>query len=129
MASQTLSKEELKQKASDEIDLRADEIVSLAQTILKNPEPGFRETKTSHLVGGKLAELCIPFRAGLALTGIRAELIAGTAGPALAILGELDSLIVNQHPFADAATGAAHACGHHCQIAMMFGALYALRQP
>lgn len=129
MASQTLSKEELKQKASDEIDSRADEIVSLAQTILKNPEPGFRETKTSQLVGGKLAELGIPFRAGLALTGIRAELIGGSAGPALAILGEMDSLIVNQHPFADSATGAAHACGHHCQIAMMFGALYALNQP
>ena len=129
MASRTLSKEELKQKASDEIDSRADEIIAMAKTILQNPEPGFRETKTSQLVGSKLAEMSIPFRAGLALTGIRAELIAGTAGPALAILGELDSLIVNQHPFADAATGAAHACGHHCQIAMMFGALYALRQP
>ena len=129
MASHVLSKEELKKRANDEIDSRADEIVGLAQAILKNPEPGFRETKTAQLVGGKLAQLDIPFRAGLALTGIRAELIGGTAGPALAILGELDSLIVNQHPFADAATGAAHACGHHCQIAMMFGALYALRQP
>ena len=129
MASRTLSKEELKQRANEEIDSRADEIISIAQTILKHPEPGFRETKTSQLVGSKLAELGIPFRAGLALTGIRVELIAGSAGPALAILGEMDSLIVNQHPFADAATGAAHACGHHCQIAMMFGALYALNQP
>ena len=128
MASQTLSKEELKKKASDEIDSRADEIVAIAKVILKNPEPGFRETKTSHLVAGKLAELGIPFRAGLAVTGVRADLIGGTAGPALAILGELDSLIVNQHPHADPVTGAAHACGHHCQIAMMFGALYALNQ-
>ena len=129
MASRTLSKEDLKQKASKEIDSRADEIIALAQTILKNPEAGFRETKTSHLVASKLAELGIPFRAGLALTGVRVELIGGTAGPALAILGELDSLIVNQHPFANSTTGAAHACGHHCQIAMMFGALYALNQP
>ena len=129
MASHSLSKEDLKLKAGEEIDSRADEIIALAQTILKNPEPGFRETKTSHLVASKLAEIGIPFRAGLALTGIRVELIGGTAGPALAILGELDSLIVNQHPFADATTGAAHACGHHCQIAMMFGALYALNQP
>lgn len=128
MASQTLPKEELKKKASDEIDSRADEIVAIAKAILKNPEPGFREIKTAQLVAGKLAELGIPFRAGLAVTGVRADLIGGTAGPALAILGELDSLIVNQHPHADPVTGAAHACGHHCQIAMMFGALYALNQ-
>ena len=123
------SKSELKRRAFDEIDAKADEIVNIAKTILQNPEPGFRETKTSGLVASKLAELGIPFRAGLALTGIRSELIGGSAGPALAILGELDSLIVNQHPHADPNTGAAHACGHHCQIAMMFGAIFGLMQP
>ncbi len=122
------SKTDLKRRAFQEIDARADEIVNLAKTILKNPEPGFREAKTSKLVAGKLAELGAPFRAGLALTGIRSEFIGGSAGPALAILGELDSLIVNQHPFADPETGAAHACGHHCQIGMMFGAMLGLIQ-
>jgi amidohydrolase len=123
------SKEDLKRLAFEEIDARADEIVSLAKTILQNPEPGFRETKTAKLVAGKLAELSIPFRGGLALTGIRSELAGGSAGPTLAILGELDSLIVNEHPFADPDTGAAHACGHHCQIAMMLGAAMGLMQP
>ena len=33
------SKEELKRRAFQEIDDRADEIIGLAQTILKNPEP------------------------------------------------------------------------------------------
>ena len=122
------SKEELKLRVFQEIDSRADEIVTLAKTILAHPEPGFRETKTSHLVATKFAELGIPFRAGLALTGVRGELIGGTAGPSLAILGELDSLIVNEHPHADASTGAAHACGHHCQIAMLMGAAMALGQ-
>ena len=123
------SKEDLKRLAFQEIDARSDEIVNLAKTILQNPEPGFRETKTSDLVARKFAELGMPFRAGLALTGIRSDLIGGTAGPALAILGELDSLIVNEHPYANPDTGAAHACGHHCQIAMMFGAAMALMQP
>ena len=122
------SKEDLKLRAFQEIDARADEIVSLAQTILKNPEPGFRESKTSNLVASKFAELGIPFRAGLAMTGVRSELVGGTAGPTLAILGELDSLIVNEHPHADPDTGAAHACGHHCQIGMLFGATMALMQ-
>ena len=122
------SKEELKLRAFQEIDARADEIVTLAKTILAHPEPGFRETKTSHLVSTKFAEMGIPFRAGLALTGVRGEIVGGTAGPALAILGELDSLIVNEHPHADGSTGAAHACGHHCQIAMLMGAAMALGQ-
>ena len=123
------SKDELKGQVFAEIDSRADEIVNLAKTILGHPEPGFRENKTSKVVAGKLAALGIPFRAGLALTGIRAQLIGGTAGPALAILGELDSLIVSEHPYADPVTGAAHACGHHCQIAMMLGAAIGLMQP
>ena len=122
------SKEDLKRLAFQAIDDRADEIVGLAQTILKNPEPGFRETKTSHLVSSKFAELGIPFRAGMAMTGVRGELTGGTSGPTLAILGELDSLIVSEHPHADAATGAAHACGHHCQIGMLFGAVLGLMQ-
>ena len=123
------SREELKSRVFAEIDVRADEIVNLAKTILQNPEPGFRENKTSALVASKLAELSIPFRTGLAMTGIRAELAGGSTGPTLAILGELDSLIVNEHPFADPNTGAAHACGHHCQTPMVIGALFGLMQP
>ena len=124
----TASREELKRRASETIDSRADELVALAKTILENPEPGFRETKTSRLVAGKFAELGIPARVGLGLTGVRADLPGGSPGPALAIIGELDSLIVNEHPHADKQTGAAHACGHHCQIGMITGAAMALMQ-
>ncbi len=123
------SREELKRRASEAIDSRADELVGVARTILENPEPGFREVKTSRLVAGKFAELGIPARVGLGVTGVRADIVGGSAGPALAVLGELDSLIVNEHPHADQATGAAHACGHHCQVAMLLGAAMALQQP
>ncbi len=123
-----VSKEELKQRAFREIDGRADEIISVAKAILNDPEPGFRETKTSRLVASKFADMGVPFKAGLAMTGVRSELVGGSAGPTLAILGELDSLIVNEHPYANQETGAAHACGHHCQIGMMFGAAFALMQ-
>ena len=75
------SKEELKALVFREIDSRADEIIGLAQTILKNPEPGFREVKTSRLVSDKFAELGIPFRAGLGLTGVRGELLGRDSRP------------------------------------------------
>ena len=121
--------EELKQRAFREIDSRSDEIINLAKLILQNPEPGFREVKTASVVAKKFAELGIPFRSGLALTGVRAEIAAPNPGPTLALIGELDSLIVNEHPFADSETGAAHACGHHCQIGMLMGAAIGLNIP
>lgn len=123
------SRDELKLRAFQEIDSRADELTTLAQSILNNPEPGFREVKTSRLVAEKFAQMGIPFRAGLGMTGVRADLVGGSAGPTLALLGEMDSLIVAEHPFADPNTGAAHACGHHCQIAMLLGATMGLMQP
>ena len=123
------SSDELKRIAFEEIDSRADEIINISKTILNNPEPGFREINTAKLVSEELGNLGIPFRAGLAITGIRADLLCGNPGPTMAILGELDSLIVNEHPFANPSTGAAHACGHHCQIGMLLGAAMALNQP
>lgn len=123
------SKEEVKLQVFDAIDSRADDLINLSKTILSNPEPGFREVKTSELVCKALAEMGIPFRSGLGLTGVRADLLGGSPGPTMALLGELDSLIVNEHPYADSATGAAHACGHHCQIGMLLGAAVGLNQP
>lgn len=122
------SKEELKRQVFNAIDSRADDLVNLAKTILANPEPGFREVKTSQLVGSFFGEMGMPFRSGLGLTGVRADLLGGSPGPTMALLGELDSLIVNEHPHADATTGAAHACGHHCQIGMLMGAAVGLNQ-
>ena len=119
---------DLKDRAFAEIDRRADELVRIAQQILAQPEPGFREFKTAALVGEQFATMGVPFRSGLGMTGVRGEIVGGGAGPTLAIIGELDSLIVNEHPYADPDTGAAHACGHHCQIALLLGATMALMQ-
>ena len=37
-------------------------------------------------------------------------------------MGELDALMMPSHCHADPVTGAAHACGHHAQMAMVIGA-------
>lgn len=113
------SKEELKTKVCREIDKRAEEIIGIAQEICRNPEPGFREVKTARLVANKFTEFGLKYQDGLAITGVKTVINGGSPGPTVAVLGELDSLIVPDHPFADKNTGAAHACGHHCQIAQM----------
>ena len=120
------SKEDLKRLASEIIDSKAEDLIAIAQTILKNPEPGFRELKTAKLVAEQFGALGLQPRSGLAVTGVRADASGSTPGPTMAVLGELDSLIVGDHPHADPVTNAAHACGHHCQIAMMLGAASAL---
>ena len=120
------SKEDLKRKAAEIIDAKADNLVTIAKTILKNPEPGFRELKTAKLVAEQFAAMGMQPRNGLAITGVRADASGSAPGPTMAVLGELDSLIVGEHPHADPVTNAAHACGHHCQIAMMIGAAMAL---
>ncbi len=121
------TKEELKARVSEAIDQRAQEIIGISQHILDNPEPGYREESTARFVGEQMDKLGLPHRDGLALTGIKSWMDAGASGPTIAVVGELDSMIVPDHSKADPATGAAHACGHHCQIGMMLGVATGLR--
>jgi amidohydrolase len=125
-----LTKAELKHKACDAIDRRKKEIISVAQDILAHPETGFSETRTAGLVAQQFDELGVRHRTGLAITGVKGGISGGGGpGPRIAIIGELDSLSVEQHPHSDPRTGAAHACGHNCQIGMMLGTVIGLLTP
>ena len=125
-----LTRQELKQKACAAIDKRKQELIEITKDVLSHPEPGFFEVRTADLVARKFHEMGISHRKGLALTGLKGSVPGGNgAGPRVAIIGELDSLVVSEHPHADPDTGAAHACGHHCQIGMMLGALTGLMVP
>ena len=121
--------EELKSSAQAAIDDRAEWLIDIARTILDNPEPGFTEYKTSRFVSEKLSELGISHESGIAITGLKGVVKGGRPGPTIAVIGELDSLRVLEHPHADPETGAAHACGHHCQTPMMLGAAVGLLVP
>ena len=125
-----LTVEELKRRACETIEKRKKEIIGVAQQALSHPEAGFREHRTAALVAQKFNELRIPHESGLALTGLKGRIQGGAgSGPRVAVIGELDSLVVTEHPHADPETGAAHACGHHCQLGMMLGATMGLQTP
>ncbi|MDP7533760.1 MAG: amidohydrolase, partial [SAR202 cluster bacterium] len=121
--------EQLKAIAQAAIDERAEWMIEAAQAILVNPEPGFLEVKTSKFVSEKLSELGVAHQSGIALTGLKGVIKGGKPGPTVAVIGELDSLRVLEHAHADPETGAAHACGHHCQTPMMLGAAVGLLAP
>ncbi|MGE3541313.1 MAG: amidohydrolase [Candidatus Tectimicrobiota bacterium] len=118
---------EFKTQVQSNIDARSPWLIDIAKTILAHPEPGFQEVQTARLVSDKFHELGIAHDTGLALTGLKGYIRGGRPGPTVAVIGELDSLRVPSHPHADPATGAAHACGHHCQIGMMLGVAAGLK--
>lgn len=118
--------EKLKQAAFAAIDEAADDLEAYAASVAKEPEFGFKEFKTAEKVKAQFDKLGIPYRSGLAITGVKGELKGGKPGPTIAILGELDAMGCPEHPLADPNTGAAHACGHHIQQSAMLAAAYGL---
>ena len=117
---------ELKQKVIKTIEENRARLLETADFLLKNPELGYCEYKTSAFVRSELEKLGLTVKTDLAITGLRADIASGKPGPRIAIMGELDALPVPSHPFADPATGAAHACGHYAQLLMMLAAAQAL---
>ena len=112
--------EELKSDVLAAIDNRRDEIISIGHCIWENPEPGYKEYKTAALVEKKLQGLGLEPKTGYSITGLRADLKCNE-GPTVAVLGEMDSLILPTHPESLPETGAVHACGHHTMTTAMLG--------
>lgn len=120
---------ELKQVLSsvkETVERYAGDLIEVGDHIWKNPEPGYREEKTSAYLSGKFEELGLKVKRKLALTGFRADIDTGRPGPVLAVLGELDSLILPNHPQCDKKTGAVHACGHNSSCTSLYGTALAL---
>src|SRR6056297_3596951 len=111
----------LKGKICEAIDENRDRIIGIGREIFSNPELGYKEFKTTELVAKEFARLGLDCEKGIAVTGARARANSDIAGPVVAVLGELDSVICKEHEAADSETGAVHACGHHAQITAMVG--------
>ena len=121
-----MEREQLKAAACEAIEARSQQIIGIGEDIMSEPELGFKEVKTAARVRDVFEEAGLKYEEGLALTGVRAVLRGARPGPTVALLGELDAVIAPNHPRADAATGAAHACGHNAQIAGLCGAALGL---
>lgn len=113
--------DELKARVCEEIDRNAQRIIEIGEQIFRDPELGFKEIRTAAIVKEVMNWLDLRTREGLALTGVKSIVDTGNPGPTVAVLGELDSVLVADHPSCNPETGAAHCCGHNAQIATMLG--------
>ncbi len=121
------SKEELKRDACQAIDKNREAIFSFADSIFQEPELGYREVKTADKFTHVLKTLGYSYRDHLAITGVVSRQKGRNSMMNVALMGEMDAILVPGHPQCNPDTGAAHACGHHCMMAGLAGAAYAIR--
>ncbi len=121
--------QELKQMAIAAIDARAADIIALGDSIYAEPELGYKEFKTAKKFTDFLDSLGVAYRDKVALTDVVAPFKGGESRLRLAVMGELDAVVVPAHPNADPVTGAAHSCGHNAMIAGIAGVAAAFADP
>ena len=104
-------------------------LIEAEQYIWKNPETGYREWKTHAYLKEQFKRLGYELHEAGNIPGFYTDIDTGKPGPTVAVFGELDALIVPNHPECDPETKAVHACGHCCQTAALLGVAIALKAP
>jgi hippurate hydrolase len=96
------------------------------------PEPCFEEHATGRVITRYLEQLGIPFRTGVAKTGIVSWIgKENDTLPCVALRADMDALPIEEKtglPFASLNPGYMHACGHDGHMAMLLGAAALLKR-
>lgn len=91
------SREELKKRACEAIDKNRDKIIALGESIMMEPELGYKEFKTADKVKKVFDELGFQYRDGVTITGVIAPLKGKESKIRVAVMGELDAVVVPGH--------------------------------
>jgi amidohydrolase len=116
------SADAIKKAVNKTIDEYSESLIKTSKNIWNNPESGFKEFKTAKTIASWFQDLELEYSDNIAITGLVAT-VKGKAGdgPNIAVIGELDSMVVPGHVNEDPITHAAHACGHNIQLGNMLG--------
>ena len=99
-------------------------IIAIRRDLHQHPELSWQEERTTGVIADRLRELGIAFRAGVAGTGIVAD-IPGRTSTRIALRADMDALPVHEEtglPFASTNDGIMHACGHDGHVSILLGA-------
>ena len=90
-----------------------------------NPELGYQETATAAYVARRLDDLGIPYEAGIAETGIVAEIKGlGESPKVIGLRADMDALPISEQTdvtYRSRNAGVMHACGHDGHTAILMG--------
>lgn len=107
-------------------------IVKIRRDLHQHPELSFQENKTSLYIQKELKKLGIPFKSGVAGTGVIATLTGKTdEGRVIALRADIDALPIQEDsglPFASINEGVMHACGHDAHTASLLGTAKILKE-
>ena len=110
----------------------AQDVTGIRRHLHANPELAFEEHKTAEYIASKLDEYNIPYKQGVAKTGIVA-LIQGTnpSKKVVALRADMDALPIaekNNIEYKSNNPGLMHACGHDVHMASLLGAARILKK-
>jgi hippurate hydrolase len=100
-------------------------LVALRRDLHRHPELSWQEVRTANKVCEALDRLGIRYRAGIAETGVIAEIPGRRGPPYVALRADMDALPIQEETgleFASANDGVMHACGHDGHTTMVLGA-------
>ncbi len=109
--------EELKRRVLEEIDRNADHLIAVGERIYR--DPGTRDSRSfgrrRSSRPSSIGSVSDTMKKSPSPASKRWSAVARPGRRSLCI-GELDSVLVADHEFANPETGAAHCCGHNAQI-------------
>lgn len=107
-------------------------MTAIRRAIHQHPELSLQEFRTAEFVAGKLDELAISHKKGVAGTGIVAFIGERKHGTkTVALRADMDALPITEKtglPFSSQNPGVMHACGHDGHMAMLLGAAALLQR-
>jgi amidohydrolase len=102
-----------------------EEVIELRRHFHRHPELSYEETETSLFICNWLEKNDIPFRKGIAGTGIIGTIKGNARGEkVIALRAEMDALPINERNktgYSSLNPGRMHACGHDAHLAMLLG--------
>lgn len=114
------------------IQVQTQDVVTWRRHLHQYPELSNREFKTMEYICKQLDIIGLPYKKGLAYTGVVATLVTGKPGPVVGLRADMDGLPVKERvdlPFASKETAeylgeqvpVMHACGHDAHVAILLG--------
>lgn len=100
-------------------------MVAIRRDLHRHPELSWQESRTAAKVCEVLDGLGLEYRAGVAGTGVVAEIAGRREAPYVALRADLDALPIQEEtglPFSSRVDGVMHACGHDGHTSMLLGA-------